>query len=95
MTEIFGVLFAILCVIFGALFAIVFGLVWLWGLADMYGCYRFARRPEYDKTASVLHWWEVKSLFATQSKAMIKKFPWLGMDLSEDRELTDEDGKIT
>ena len=61
----------------------------------MYGLYRFARKKEVDKTASLLHWWEIKSLFATQSEAMVKKFPWLAMDLSEDRAVTDEDGKVT
>ena len=71
------------------------GIPWLWGIVDMYGCNRFARKPEYDYTAAVLHYWEVKSLFVTQSKAMIKKFPWLGMDLSEDREVTDEDDVVT
>lgn len=67
----------------------------VWGAADMYGCYRFARKPLIDFTAAILHWWEVKSLFATQYKAMVKIFPWLSMDLSEDREVTDDDDEIT
>jgi len=78
-----------------AVFVIIVTVPWVWGVADMVGCKRFADRPEYDYTAAVLHWWEVKSLFATQSKAMAKKFPWLAMDLSEDRKVTDEDGEIT
>lgn len=77
------------------LFTLIVALPWVWGVADMIGCKRFAARPEIDYTAGVLHWWEVKSLFATQSKAMVKKFPWLAMDLSEDRKVTKEDKKIT
>lgn len=68
---------------------------YIWGLADMLGCKRFADRPDIDFTAAILHWWEIKSLFATQSKAMVKKFPWLAMDLSEDREVTDQDNEVT
>lgn len=82
-------------VLAGFLFLLLIGGPWLWGVLDMTRCHRFARKPEIDYTAAVLHWWEVKSLFATQSKAMVKKFPWLAMDLSEDREVTDEDGEIT
>ena len=77
------------------LFILLIALPWIWGIADMVGCKRFADKPEYDRTAAILHWWEVKSLFATQAPAMIKKFPWLGMDLSEDRKVTDEDGEVT
>lgn len=77
------------------IFTIVVALPWIWGVADMIGCKRFADRPEYDFTAAMLHWWEVKSLFATQSVAMVKIFPWLARDLSEDRMVTDEDGEIT
>jgi len=77
------------------LLLLLVGIPWIWGIADMIGCKRFADRPEYDYTAAVLHWWEVKSLFATQSKAMAKIFPWLAMDLSEDRDVTKEDKEVT
>lgn len=77
------------------LFLLLVGVPWLWGLADMLGCKRFAQRPEIDYTAAILHWWEIKALYATQSRAMVKIFPWLAMDLSEDRQVTDEDDRIT
>ena len=95
MGQIFDVLLLLLHFLAGVVFLFLFALPWLWGVIDMLGCHRFARKPEYDYTASVLHWWEIKSLFATQSKAMVKLFPWLSMDLSEDRDVTEEDGKIT
>ena len=77
------------------LFLLLIGIPWIWGIADMLGCKRFASRPEIDYTAAVLHWWEIKSLFATQSKSMVKLFPWLSMDLSEDRKVTKENGEVT
>jgi len=77
------------------LFTLIVAVPWVWGVADMLACKRFAARPEIDYTASVLHWWEVKALFTTQSKSMVKLFPWLSMDLSEDRKVTDEDEEIT
>jgi hypothetical protein len=55
----------------------------LWGLLDMYKCYRFIRKPEIDWTAGVL-WWHVFTWnFASQTKAFVKKFPWLNKDLTE------------
>ena len=77
------------------IFLLLIGIPWIWGLLDMYGLYRFAREEDVDKTAALLHWWEVKALFTTQSKAMAKLFPCLSMDLSEDRKVTKEDGEIT
>ena len=99
MAEFFDIILMGISIIMG-FFVVISGILliampWLWGVADMVGCKRFAGKPEYDTTAAIIHWWEVKSLFATQSKAMVKLFPWLAMDLSEDRNVTDEDGEIT
>ena len=74
---------------------VLIGIPYLWGLGDILACKRFAERPEIDYTAAILHWWEIKALYATQSKAMVKLFPWLAMDLSEDRQVTDEDDVVT
>ena len=99
MGQVFDLLFFLLhwliAVFGGAVVLLLFALPWLWGIADMVGCKRFSDKPEYDRTAAILHWWEVKSLFATQAPAMIEKFPWLGMDLSEDRGVTPEDNEVT
>ena len=77
------------------LFLLLIGIPWIWGLLDMYGMYRFSRSKVIDTTAALLHWWEVKALYTTQAKAMVKLFPWLGMDLSEDRKVTKEDGRVS
>lgn len=67
----------------------------VWGLADMYACYRFSRTKGLDKTASVWHWFNIKSLLATQGERLIKLFPWLSKDLAEVLGVRPDDGEVT
>lgn len=67
----------------------------VWGLADMYGCYRFGRGKKIDRSASLLRWWQVKSMMATQPGRMVEKFPWLSKDLAEQWGVRDDDGEVT
>jgi hypothetical protein len=67
----------------------------IWGLIDMYGCYRFGRTDGIDFTASILRWWQIKSLVATQAKRMLEKFPWLSQDLAERWGVRPDDGRVT
>lgn len=74
---------------------LIVGGVFIWGAVDIYGWYRFGRNPKIDWTASVLRWWQIKSQVATQPERMLKLFPWLSKDLSEEWGVSDEDGEIT
>jgi len=67
----------------------------VWGLLDMYGCYRFMRNKEVDDTAGALWWWQCKAMLTTQPRRMIKAFPWLSQDLAEHAGLRPDDGEIT
>lgn len=66
----------------------------IWGLADMYICYRWVRKPEVDNTSGILVWWFTKWLSATQAKLLAEKLGYPGKDLSEILGLRD-DGKVT
>ena len=55
----------------------------LWGVADMYICYRFIRKPEVDYTAGTTWYWATKWAFVTQTKIMAEKLPFLRQDLTE------------
>lgn len=67
----------------------------LWGLADMYICYRWVRKPEVDYTAGTLTYWFTKWLSVTQSKLLAEKLGYPGQDLSEILRVRDDDQKIT
>ncbi len=67
----------------------------LWGLADMYVCYRFVRKPQVDTTAGTTWYWAIKWAFASQSKAMAAKLPFMSQDLTEALGIRPDDGKIT
>jgi hypothetical protein len=67
----------------------------LWGLADMYICYRFIRKPEVDYTAGVHWWWDLKWAFGSQTRIMASKLPWLSKDLTEALGIRPDDGRIT
>jgi len=73
----------------------IFAIPVLWGLADMYICYRFIRKPEIDSTAGTKWWWDLKWSFASQTKALVVKLPWLSQDLTEALGIRPDDGKIT
>ncbi len=76
-------------------FLILFAIPWIWGVMDMYALYRFSRKKGIDKTAALIHWWEVKGMITTQWRNMVEKFPWLAKDLAEDRGIRPDDGKVT
>ena len=67
----------------------------LWGLGDIYCWYRLARKPEIDWTASVLNWWALKWVWASQTKIMVEKLPFLSRDLSETFGVKPDDGKVS
>ena len=67
----------------------------LWGLADMYMCYRFIRQPEVDYTAGTAWWWSAKWVFALRTKLLAPLLPFISDDLTEALNLRDKDGKIT
>lgn len=67
----------------------------LWGVADMYICYRFVRKPEVDSTAGVTWWWALKWSFASQTKTMVEKLPWISKDLTEALGIRPDDGETT
>lgn len=55
----------------------------LWGLADMYICLRFVKKPEVDYTAGTTWYWATKWAFMSQTKLMAEKLPFLRQDLTE------------
>lgn len=67
----------------------------LWALADIYICYRFVRKPEVDTTAGVTWYWACKWSFASQTKLVVEKFPWLSKDLTEALGIRPDDGETT
>ena len=67
----------------------------IWGLLDLYVFYRFSRKPEIDKTASLTWWWSVKWAFATQTKILAEKLPFVSKDLTEALGIRKDDGEIT
>lgn len=67
----------------------------LWGLADMYICYRWVRKPEIDATAGTLTFWMTKWLTVTQSRWIAEKLGYPGQDLSEILRVRPDDGKVT
>jgi len=67
----------------------------VWGLADLYMAYRLVRKPEIDSTAGWLWWVALKWSFASQTKVMVEKLPWLSQDLTEALKSRKDDGKIT
>lgn len=67
----------------------------LWALADMYICYRLIRKPEIDHTAGVTWYWTLKWAFASQTKVMVEKLPFLSKDLTEALNIRPDDGKTT
>ena len=67
----------------------------LWGVVDMYCGYRMARKPEIDFTNGLLIWWELKWMFASQTKKMARAMPWLSQDLSEQLGVSEDDGEVT
>ena len=77
------------------LFIVVLTFFALWGIADMYVCYRMIRKPEVDWTAGTLWYWVVKWGFGSQTKTMAKLLPFLSKDLTEALGITSEDGEIT
>jgi hypothetical protein len=67
----------------------------LWGLADMYMCYRFIRRPEVDYTAGVAWWWSAKWVFALKTRFLAPLLPFISKDLTEALGIRADDGEIT
>lgn len=67
----------------------------LWGLADLYMLYRFRRNPQVDKTASVMIWIGLKWGFASQTRRIAEKLPFISQDLSERLGIKADDGEIT
>lgn len=67
----------------------------MWALMDIYTCYRMIRKPEIDWTAGVMWYWALKWSFASQTKLMVEKLPWLSQDLTEALNIRDDDGEIT
>jgi len=67
----------------------------LWGLLDMYICYRWVRKPEVDNTAGTLTYWFTKWLSVTQAKMLAEKLGYPGQDLSEILKIRPDDGDIT
>lgn len=67
----------------------------LWGLADMYVCYRMIRKPEVDWTAGTTWYWVVKWGFGSQTKRMAELLPFLSKDLTEALGIRPDDGKIS
>ena len=65
------------------------------GLADLYIAYRFIRKPEIDSTAGFTWYWASKWAFATQTKTMAEKLPFLSQDLTEALGIRPDDGKTT
>ena len=67
----------------------------IWGLLDMYIAYRFIRKPEVDSTAGLTWWWSVKWSFATQTKTMAEKLPFIRKDLTEALGIRPDDNRTT
>jgi len=68
-----------------------------WGLTDLYMYWRWKRKGagKIDQTASFGHWITVKWMFASQTRMMADKLPFLRQDLSEVVGLKDDDNKTT
>lgn len=67
----------------------------IWGLADIYVCWRFVRKPEVDSTAGLTWYWAAKWAFASQTRFVVEKFPWISKDLTEALGIRPDDGKVT
>lgn len=67
----------------------------LWGLIDLYMMYRFVRKDEVDTTAGFLIWVMLKWSFASQTKLMAEKLPFISQDLTEMLGIRPDDGEIT
>ena len=67
----------------------------LWAIADIYICFRLVRKPEIDTTAGVTWYWALKWSFASQTKTMVTKLPWLSKDLTEALNIRPDDGEIS
>jgi hypothetical protein len=67
----------------------------LWGLFDIYICYRWVRKPEIDTTAGVSTYWWTKWLSVTKSKQLAEKLGYPGQDLSEALRIIPDDGEVT
>lgn len=67
----------------------------LWGLGDLYCLYRFRRNPEIDKTAAFMIWIGLKWGFASQTRRIAEKLPFVSQDLSEMLGIKDDDGRVT
>lgn len=67
----------------------------LWGLADMYVCYRFVRKDGIDSTAGTLWYWTSKWSFASQTVHFVRAFPYVAKDLTEALNIRPDDGEIT
>lgn len=55
----------------------------LLGIGFIIAANRFRRKPEVDSTAGWLWFIIIVWNFASQTKAFVKKFPWLSKDLTE------------
>lgn len=53
------------------------------GIAFVIAAYRFVRKPQVDSTAGWLWFIVIVWNFASQTKAFVKKFPWISKDLTE------------
>ena len=67
----------------------------LWGLADMYMCYRFIRQPEVDYTAGTAWWWSSKWVFALRARVLKDILPFISKDLTEALGIRPDDGKVS
>lgn len=65
------------------------------GLCDLYIAYRFIRKPQIDSTAGFTWYWASKWAFATQTKTMAEKLPFLSQDLTEALGIRPDDNKTT
>ncbi len=66
------------------------------GIAFIIAANRFRRKPEVDSTAGWLWFIVIVWNFASQTKAFVRKFPWLSQDLTEAFGNTeDDDGIVT
>lgn len=53
------------------------------GVAFIVAANRFRRKPQIDSTAGWLWFIVIVWNLASQTKAFVKKFPWLSQDLTE------------
>lgn len=69
---------------FGILAVLFFGAVpWVFGVAFIVAANRFVRKPEVDSTAGWLWFIVIVWNFASQTKAFVKKWPFISKDLTE------------